>query len=120
MLSNDKGNLSLNSIGRNTLQNTNNLRSTLTNTLNYTSSDFFAKNGFVNNFGIYFKNLNATGKNDTKYKSSFQSELLNIYEFNSRIPLFKESEYNTNYITPKISFRINPSDMKNYSTDTNL
>ena len=44
LLSNDKGNLSLNSIGLNTLQNTNNLRSTLTNTLNYTSSDFFAKN----------------------------------------------------------------------------
>ena len=120
LFSNEQGNLSLNSVGRNTLQNTNNLRSTLTNTLNYNSSDFFSKNGFVNNFGIYLKNLNATGKNDIKYKSSLQSELLNIYEFNSRVPLFKESKYDTNYITPKISFRINPSDMKNYSSDTRL
>ena len=72
----------------NNLKDTNNLRSTLTNSLNYTTSDIFAKNGFVNNFGIYFKNLNATGKNDTKYKSSLQSELLNIYEFNTRFPLF--------------------------------
>ena len=121
LFSNEKGSLRLNSGGRNTLQNTNNLRSTLTNTISYTTSDnFFTENGFVNNFGIYFKNLNATGKNDTKYKSSLQSELLNIYEINTRYPLFKDSEFNSNYITPKISFRLNPSDMKNYSTENRL
>ena len=120
LLSNENGNLKLSSNGRNTLQNTNNLRSTLSNTLEYTTSDIFTKKGFVNNFGIYFKNLNATGKNDAKYKSSLQSELLNIYEFNTKYPLFKENEYNNNIITPKISFRINPSDMKNYSTENRL
>ena len=120
LFSNENGSLKLSSNGRNTLQNTNNLRSALTNTLNYSTSDIFSENGFVNNFGIYFKNLNATGKNDVKYKSSLQSELLNIYEFNTRYPLFKESENNTNYITPKISFRINPSDMKNYSSENRL
>ena len=120
LFSNENGSLNLTSNGRNTLQNTNNLRSTLTNTLDYTTSDIFTKRGFVNNFGIYFKNLNATGKNDTKYKSSLQSELLNIYEFNTRYPLFKESEYDTNYFIPKASFRINPSDMKNYSTEDRL
>ena len=72
---NEKGKLNFSTNGRNTLQNTNNLRSTITNSLNYTSSDIFLKQGFVNNFGIYFKNLNATGKNDSKYKSSFQSEI---------------------------------------------
>ena len=120
IFSNENGSLNLSSNGRNTLQNTNNLRSTLTNTLNYNSSDIFTKSGFVNNFGIYFKNLNATGKNDVKYKSSLQSELLNIYEFNTRYPLFKENEYNKNYITPKVSFRFNPSDMKNYSSENRL
>ena len=120
LFSNKRGSLKLNSNGRNTLQNTNNLRSTLTNTLSYTSTDTFTDIGFVNNFGAYFKNLNATGKNDIKYKSSLQSELLNIYEFNTRLPLFKQTEYSTNYITPKLSFRINPSDMKNYSTENRL
>ena len=120
LFSNEKGSLKLNSNGRNTLQNTNNLRSTLTNTLSYSTSDNFTENGFVNNFGIYFKNLNATGKNDTKYKSSLQSELLTIYEFNTRYPLFKENEFVSNYITPKVSFRLNPSDMKNYSTENRL
>ena len=117
---NEKGKLNFSTNGRNTLQNTNNLRSTITNSLNYTSSDIFLKKGFVNNFGIYFKNLNATGKNDSKYKSSFQSEILNIYEFNTRFPLYKETENEKHYIDPKISFRFNPSDMKNYSTDSRL
>ena len=120
LFSNEKGTLNLSSNGRNTLQNTNNLRSTITNSLSYSSSDIFTENGFVNNFGIYFKNLNATGKNDVKYKSSLQSELLNIYEFNTRYPLLKENEVNTNFITPKVSFRVNPSDMKNYSSENRL
>ena len=117
---NEKGKLNFSTNGRNTLQNTNNLRSTITNSLNYTSSDIFLKQGFVNNFGIYFKNLNATGKNDSKYKSSFQSEILNIYEFNTKFPLYKETEKEKHYIDPKISFRLNPSDMKNYTSDTRL
>ena len=120
LFSNKNGELNFGSDGRNTLQNTNNLRSTIANTLSYSSSDFYLKNGYVNNFGIYFKNLNATGKNDIKYKSNIQSELLNIYEFNSRLPLFKDSENSTNYIIPKVSLRINPSDMKDYSSKSRL
>ncbi len=120
LFSNENGSVNLNSNGRNVLQNTNNFRSTLINTINYSTSDIFTEKGFVNNFGIYFKNLNATGKNDTKYKSSLQSELLNIYEFNTKYPLFKENKYNTNFIIPKVSFRLNPSDMKNYSSENRL
>ena len=120
LFSNKNGKLNFKTSGRNVLQNTNNLRSTVTNTMEYKTTDNFTKNGFVNNFGIYFKNLNASGKNDIKYKSSIQSEILNIYEINSRLPLFNENKNYTNYITPKISFRINPSDMKNYKQDSRL
>ena len=120
LFSNQKGKLDFKSDGRNTLQNTNNLRTTITNTMEYKTSDILAKNGFVNNFGIYFKNLNSTGKNDDKYKSNIQSELLNIYEFNSRFPMFKENKEIINYITPKVSFRLNPSDMKNYKDESRL
>ena len=111
---NDQGSLNFNSDGRNNLSNTNNLKTNITNNLNYKTSDLFSNLGFVNNFGIYFKNLNVVAKNDLKYKSSLQSELLNIYEANSSYPMFKINKKNTNYITPKISFRINPSDMKNH------
>ena len=120
LFSNSNGSLSFDTSGRNTLSNTNNLRSKITNTLKYSTSDLYSKTGFVNNFGVYFKNLNATGKNDTKYKSTLQSEILNIYEFNSSLPLININKKYNNYITPKISFRINPSDMKDSSTDSRL
>ncbi len=120
IFSNQNGDLNFKTNGRNSLQDTNNLRSSVTNTLDYTTKDLYTNKGFINNFGIYFKNLNVTGKNDTKYKSSVQSELLNIYEINSKFPLIKIDEKNTNYITPKVSFRINPSDMKNYTNDNRL
>jgi LPS-assembly protein len=116
--SNDFGVLNFNSDGRNNLSNTNNLKTNITNNLNYKTSDLFTNSGFVNNFGIYFKNFNVIAKNDLKYKSSLQSELLNIYEANSSYPLFKIGKKNTNYITPKISFRVNPSDMKNHQSLT--
>ncbi len=120
LFSNSKGSIKFNTSGRNSLSDTNNLRTTIFNTLDYTSSDIYSKSGFLNNFGIYFKNLNMTGKNDLKYKSNLQSELLNIYEINSSMPLLKMDKDYNNYITPKISFRINPSDMKNNSTTNRL
>ena len=116
LFSDEKGTLNFGSNGNNSLSNTNNLRTTLVNNIDYQTSGKVFKNGFVNNFGFYFKNLNSTGKNDDKYKSSIQTELLNINEFSSKLPLFKEDANYTNYITPKISFRMNPSDMKNYSS----
>ena len=120
LFSNENGGLNFKTKGRNSLKDTNNLRSTITNSLDYSTKDLYSKKGFVNNFGVYFKNLNVTGKNDSKYKSSIQSELLNIYEINSKLPLIKYSDNTTDYITPKISFRINPSDMKDYSSDNRL
>ncbi len=120
LFSNNTGSLNFSSNGKNSLSDTNNLRSSINNTINYTSDDLYSKSGFLNNFGIYFKNVNVTGKKDPKYKSNIQSELLNIYEFNSSFPLIKFDKNYSNYITPKISFRINPSDMKNHSTDDRL
>ena len=120
LFSNTKGSLNFSTAGRNVLSDTNNLRSNISNTIDYSTNDLYSKFGFVNNFGIYFKNLNITGKKDPKYKSNLQSELLNIYEMNTSLPLLKLNKNSTNYITPKISFRINPSDMKNHASESRL
>ena len=40
------------------------------------------------------------------------------FELVSSLPLIKKNKDNFNYITPKISLRFNPGDMKNYSTST--
>ena len=42
---------------------------------------------------------------------------MNIFEFTSSFPLFNESVDYINYLNPKISFRVNPSDMKNYKNE---
>ena len=110
------GEINFISSGSNNLNNTNNLKSKVINDLNFLSTDLISKSGVVNNFNIYFKNSNTLGKNDENYKSSPQVELMNIYEFTSKFPLQKRKGNFDNFLTPKISLRFNPSDMKNYST----
>jgi len=111
-------NLNFYSSGNNNLYETNKLKSSVNNNFNIESLDFFSNLGFKNNFNIYFKNLNSVGKNISSYKSSPQVELMNIAELKTSIPLLKIDDNFTNIITPKLSFRINPSDMKNYSNTT--
>ncbi len=112
------GNLNFSSNGSNTLQNTNNLKTKVSNNLTYSSRDFYSNLGFKNNFNLHFKNFNAIARNDDIYKSNLQSELMSIFEFGSSFPLIKSENNETlNSITPKISLRYNPSNMKNYSTE---
>ena len=66
---------------------------------------------------MYFKNIITSAKNDSVYKSDTQIEVTGIMELESSLPLVKEEKNFINYITPKISLRANPTDMKNYSTN---
>ena len=91
------------------------MKTKIINNFNFNSSDFITNRGFKNNYNLYFRNLNIYATNDSKYKSSPQIELMNIVEFNSSLPLINMNEKNVDYLTPKISFRFNPGDMKNYS-----
>ena len=113
-----KGDFYFRSNGSNDLNNTNQLKTRIINDLEYKSEEMISSNGFVSNFNVYFKNLGTVGKNTNVYKSSPQIELMNLYELNSRYPLFKKTNKSNNTIIPKFSLRFNPSDMKNY-TDEN-
>ncbi len=115
------GLLDFSSSGSNNLIETNNLETNITNNINYKIIDnISAKYGFKNNFNIYFKNLNTIAKNNNKYKSSLQSELMSITEINTSLPLGKTNENFEHLIEPKISFRWNPGDMKNYKSSKRL
>ena len=115
------GLLEFTSNGSNSLIETNNLETNITNNINYKIIDNISKKyGFKNNFNIYFKNLNTVAKNNNKYKSSIQSELMNITEINSSLPLGKKDKNFEHLIEPKISFRWNPGDMKNYKNTKRL
>ena len=110
------GSLNFDSTGTNKLLNTNNLKTTVVNNLNYSSNDFISNLGIKNNFDLYFKNLNAVGKNDSTYTSSPQIDGMSTFKINTSFPLLKSKNMIRETLTPKISFRINPANnMDNYS-----
>ena len=116
---NFKGSIFLASSGSNNLNNTNNLKSNIINDLTYTITNYFFNYGLINNFNINLKNLNSLGKKDLNYKSSPQVEFVSLFETNASFLLIKENFDGTNnYLTPKLSLRFNPSDMKNYSSSS--
>ena len=109
------GSISINSSGNNDLSETNVLKTKIINNINYTGFDIINNYGFKNNLNVYLKNLNAVGKNDSKLKNSPQIELMSSLKIDSSLPLQKKGSKYLNYLTPKLSMLINPSDMKNHS-----
>ena len=112
------GNIGFNSSGSNVLNNTNELDTNIINGLTYNSFDLISNLGFKNNFGINLKNLNSIGKKSSRYDSSAKSEVISLYNLDISLPLTKENEKTQNSLTPKLSFRFNPSDMRNYSSSS--
>ena len=116
LFSNDLGRLNLVSTGTNILKNTNNLRTRIINNIILSSNEFVSyKTGLKSNLNLYLKNSNTIAKQDEVYKSSPQSELMNIFEFNTSYPTVREINNNREILSPKISFRFNPGDMKNHA-----
>ena len=115
LFQNSLANFSFVSSGDNNLKDTNKLSTSVENDLNIRSIDFFSELGFKNNFNIYFKNTNSIGKNIDNVKSSPKIEAMNIYNIESSFPLSKLTNNSFNSITPKLSFRFNPTDMNNVS-----
>ncbi len=114
------GSINFSSSGENNLKNTNNLKTTIHNQLQYNSIDYI-KYGFNNNFGIYFKNNNTVAKNDSIFSSSPQIDGFSIFDLNSSYPLTKTKTGVNEYLTPKISFRLNPgNNMKDHSGDNKI
>jgi LPS-assembly protein len=113
------GSINLSSSGSNTLKDTNNLETNIINNLNYYSKDFISNLGVKKNFDINIKNLNSVGKNNPNYKSSPQIEIVSLLNAEASWPLLKNIGNYDSYLTPKVSFRLNPNDMKNYASSNN-
>jgi LPS-assembly protein len=108
------GSLNFNSYGNYNLSQTNKSSTSLSNDLNYLSQNDYLDNGIKNSFEVLIRNLNTVGKNNTKYKTSPQSELITSYMYNMSIPLIKETPKYQNYLEPKFSIKFTPHDMKNH------
>ena len=113
------GSVYFKSHGNNFLKDTNNLLSNIINDLRFKSPNFISSIGFNNSYNINLKNLNSISKNNSKYKSSPQIELVGLFNFDSSLPMFKVNKNNRSTLVPKINFKFNPNDMKNYTTSDN-
>lgn len=116
ILSNSLINLNFYSNGENNLSETNKLKSSINNNFIVNSIDFFSNNGFKNKFNIDLKNFNSVAKNNVEnYQSSPQIELRGLLNLESSLPLIKSTNKFLDTLTPKISLRTNPNEMKTYS-----
>ena len=114
------GSINFSSSGENNLKNTNNLKTTIQNQLQYNSIDYI-KNGLKNNFGIYFKNNNTIAKNDTVFSTSPQVDGFSLFNFVSSYPLAKRNSELNEFLTPKFSIRLNPgNNMKDHSSENKI
>ena len=114
-----KGNVSFSSNGNNYLSDTNKLETNITNNFIYNSLDFVSSFGLKNNFSLSLKNLNSIGKKTAQYKSTPQIELASLFNLNLSMPFGKSVKNSDSLLIPKMSFRFNPSDMKDYSSSDN-
>ena len=110
------GKINFSSSGKNILNNTNQLKSNVINNLVYNSKNFTFFDGIKSSLVLNTKNLNSVGKNNIEYKSSPQIELMSEINLNVSYPLSKYTKNNIDYLTPRAMIKINPSDMKDYST----
>tara|TARA_B100001057_G_scaffold498460_1_gene605523 strand:+ start:832 stop:3444 length:2613 start_codon:yes stop_codon:yes gene_type:complete len=109
------GRINFSSDADNLLNNTNVLKSRISNDLGFKSKDYIFFDGFKSFFEFDLRNLNSVGKNNSEYKSSPQIELMGIMNLSGKYPLLKQNEKNLTYLTPKILLKVNPNDMKNHS-----
>ena len=104
------------SSGSNNLNNTNDLKTNVINDLSLVWKSTISDIGLLSSYSVDLKNLNSVGKKNSEYKSSPQVELSSVLTANTSLPLIKKVGNFTSFLTPKASFRINPSDMKDYSS----
>ncbi|MDB4066301.1 organic solvent tolerance protein, partial [Candidatus Pelagibacter sp.] len=103
------GNINFSSSGTNSLSSTNNLRTSIGNSLHYSSLDFISRFGTRSNYNLYFNNSNAIGKKDALYTSKPQIDGANIIKLDTSLPLLKQNSTIAESLTPKVSFQINPA-----------
>ena len=113
------GTINFNSNGNNYLSETNKLETSIINNFIYNSTDYISDFGLKNNFSLSLKNLNSIGKKTSQYKTNPQMEIVSLLNIDLSMPFEKKSNKSDNMLIPKISFRFNPSDMKNYSSSEN-
>ncbi len=105
------GNFSLNSQASIRNYNRNIYEKSNINDLVFSSYPKITPNGFFNNFQFLIRNTNTDNKNSS-YKNHESVYLSSIFQYNSSLPLIKESNDFQKILKPKLSLKIAPSHTK--------
>jgi len=114
----EKGNdFVLKSYGSQRKYNTNIYEGIIINDLKFNSFSKFSNKGLVTNYKMLFKNTNIDAKNSNNHKDKFEQNLASVIQYNTELPLKKESLKFINNFTPKITLMYSPNKTKNLSSD---
>ena len=88
------------------------------NDLVFNSNPKISKSGFYNNYEFIIRNSNTDSENSSNYKNKESSYVSGLFQFNSSLPMIKESVNHKNIIKPKIALKISPNQQKNNSINS--
>jgi len=89
------------------------------NDLIFNSNPKITNKGFYNNYDFIFKNVNSDSQNSMEYKKD-NHYFSGLFQFNSSLPLVKETKNYKNIFKPKTSLKISPNNnTKNISRKVN-
>ncbi len=115
------GNLEFISNGHSKLYDTNIKENILVNDLIYKSDDKISNKGFVSNIKYLIKNFNSEAQNSANYKNEYDSGLMGLFSYESKLPLINRGNNNTKEIfTPKLLFNYSPNKTKNMKISDRL
>jgi LPS-assembly protein len=108
------GNFTLNSQALTKNYNTNILEKINVNDLNFKSIPQITDKGFYNNYEFIIKNSNTSAKNSKDYKNKDNVYLSGLLQYNSSLPLVKDSKNFKKILNPKLALKLAPNYTKDY------
>ena len=90
------------------------------NDLIFNSNPRISNKGFYNSYDFILKNVNSDSQNSSNYKKDTDHYFSGLLQFNSSLPLLKETNNYQKIIKPKVTLKISPkNNTKNISKDVN-
>jgi len=111
------GEMDFSSRGYKKMYDTNIDESILVNDIKYLSNPKINSNidGLQTNYQLLIRNLNSDSNNSDNFKNGGDQKLLSSLVLDYQLPLKKENEFYSNYLSPKLSLRYSPNETKNNS-----
>ncbi len=88
--------------------NTNVFETVNINDLFFESNPSISRGGFYNNYEFIIKNSNSKAQNSKIHKNKNNINLTSIFQFNSSLPMVKNSQYFQKTFKPKLSIKAAP------------